>query len=44
DEEAFKDLNDADYQELKDKGFLAAIYSCLFSTQRIAKLISLSEN
>jgi hypothetical protein len=44
DEEAFKDLNDSDYQELKDKGFLAAIYSCLFSTQRIAKLISLSEN
>lgn len=43
DEATFKELNDADYKELKDKGLLAAIYSCLFSTQRIAKLVHLTE-
>jgi hypothetical protein len=43
DEVAFNELNDSDYQELKEKGFLTAIYSCLFSTQRIAKLIHLTD-
>jgi hypothetical protein len=43
DEDTFKELNDADYKELKDKGLLAAIYSCLFSTQRIEKLVNLIE-
>jgi hypothetical protein len=43
-EETFKALNDLDYKELKDQGLLSAIYSCLFSTQRIAKLVNLTDN
>lgn len=43
DESAFNELSDLDYLELKSKGLITAIYSCLFSTQRIGKLIQLSD-
>ena len=44
DETALKELSDSDYLALKNKGLLTPIYSCLFSTQRIAKLIQLMDS
>jgi len=44
DESLFNELNDSDHLEIKNKGFLTAIYSCLFSTQRIAKLVNLTNS
>lgn len=40
-ETAFNELTESDYQALKTQGVIGAIYSCLFSMQRIAKLVQL---
>ncbi|MEW6990203.1 SapC family protein [Colwelliaceae bacterium 6441] len=40
-EDVFKDLSDSDFLDLKNTGFLTAIYSCFFSRQRISKLVEL---
>ena len=42
-EDAFKELTDADFIDIKNMGFLTAIYSCFFSTQRISKLVQLAD-
>lgn len=40
DEAALAQLSDNDYLELKQKGYVAAIYACLFSTHRIGDLVN----
>ena len=39
DEKALAQLPDSEYLELKQKGYIAAIYACLFSTHRVGDLV-----